>query len=493
MSSAGRSEARTAAQNKSCQQAVGAALGMSGLKERCERWFDLAERGSDVRTELRAGLTTFLTMSYIMLVNPQVLCALTAGNTPPVGAYGNAVVATALSSALGSALIGVFANAPFVVAPGVGLSAYLAYGLVGNGKLTWQQAMTCCCLSGIVVCLLALAGGTRVLTRMMPRCIKLSIVAGMGLLIALIGLHSVGLVAADANTVVRLGALNSQTGLALGGLLLLSVLEHRKVKGGILLAIVTVAVAEWWRTDTWPASLVELPRMTYGAAHNLDWDVGSWPAQPMVTGLFSFLFVAVFDVSGVTFGMARLAGLASDAAPDLPGKRSSLAVFLSTGSTSIAAAAMGCTPCIVGVESSAGILDGGRSGLVALTAAALFLVSIFFAPLFAAVPSVATSPVLIFIGAQMVNEATNIDWLRIEEAVPSFLTVAMMPCTFSIGNGIMFGVAASAALWVTTGQALRDFRRRRGGGDEGSELKEVGGAHDGGAPKLVAWWGGGIE
>ena len=469
---------------------------MVAIKELVERYFQVRERGSSLRTELRAGVTSFLTMSYIMLVNPQVLCALTAGNTPPVGAFGQAVVATALSSAIGCVLVGVGSNAPFVVAPGVGLSAYLAYGLVGNGKLSWDVAMSCCFVSGMVVCALALCGGTRLLSRAMPKSIKLGIVAGMGLLIALIGMHSVGLVQADPVTIVRLGPMDARAVVSLGGLLLLAVLQHFNVTGSILLAIVVIALVEWARTDTWPTQVLEVPKLRYGATHNLNFDVSStWHAraQAMTTGVLSFLFVAVFDVSGVMYGMARLAGLATDSNPTLPGKHAASLVFVSTGVTSMVAAAMGCTPCIIGVESSAGILDGGRTGLVALVAAGLFLLSLFFAPLFAAFPSAATSPVLIFIGSQMLSEATHIDWLRIEQAVPSFLTIAMMPCTFSIGNGILFGVAASAALWISTGEAYAVWRRRqqaaRGitGDAELSDLSAPG-SDAAGAKPFTPWW-----
>jgi AGZA family xanthine/uracil permease-like MFS transporter len=431
---------------------------MDYLKRKCASIFYLDERKTDFDAEVRAGITTFLTSSYILLVNPQVLSAAGVPKT-------DAVIATALSSGVGSIILGYMGNMPFATVPGLGLSAYLGYGLVAHGTAP-VVAFTACFLAGLLTVVLSVAGVTNKIADIVPNSVKIGTIIGMGLLIAFIGMQSVSLVVADQQSLVTLGSLEStDVRLCFAGLLLTGSLVYHKIQGSILIGICVIAIAAWWIEGDFPSSLIWVPTLEQPMSKHVSFEALSDPTCWQVT--ISFLFVAIFDISGVLFGMSSLAGLTrSDGS--IPG---SVQSFIGSGIGTMIGAALGSTPTIVCVECAAGIKDGGRTGLAACVTGALFLASIFFAPLFAMVPHAATSPVLVLVGAMMISEAKRIEWEDMSQSIPAFLTLSMMPFSYSITNGIMFGLVAAAAFSVTTGQAFTVCASARlgdvlpGGGD----------------------------
>lgn len=426
-------------------------------------FFLISRRGSSIATEVRGGLTTFLTCAYILLVNGKVM---SAAGLPAR----QVVVATAFSSAAASFLSGLLSNLPVALCPGVGLSVYLVYGCVLSGHLTLAQALTSCLISGALLAFCSASGLAALIMGATPRNVKLAIVSGMGLLISLIGLVSVHVVVANAQTIVGLGSVaNPAMWMTLSGVILTGTLIYHEVPGGVLLSIVALTLCEWVSTGDYPASPFEAPRVEVGPARLLDLR----PTPAMAPAVLAFLFVGIFDVSGVVFGMANLAGLTSAADGRVPG---SLYTFLSCAAGTALASLWGCSPIIVAVESAAGVREGARTGLAGCTTGALFGLSLFLAPVFAAVPQTATAPVLVVVGAMMMGEIKGVDWNAIEEGLPAFLTIALMPFSYSIMDGILFGVASSVAFYFTTGEFLNHLRpalrrlRQGGAPPEGKRL-----------------------
>lgn len=402
-------------------------------------YFCIEERGSSIGREIRAGVVTFLTMSYILLVNPQILSQV--GYNPD-----QVVVATALSSGVASMIAGVCGNLPFGLAPGTGLSVYLAYGLVMAGVMSKEEGMAACLFSGVLMGIFTLLGVANAVQRLTPLSIKLATVVGMGLLIALIGMVSIHLVVPDTQTVVALGDLHDpKIWLSLGGLALTGSLLFHQIPGSILIGIIVVTAVVWGTEGGAPTTLVTLPSFDLSMATSLDFTNAF--SVSMMSAVLAFIFVGIFDISGVMFGMGRLARLTQ---PDetIPG---SVWAFLASSIGSIVGALTGSTPVIVQVETAAGINEGGRTGLTAVTIGSLFFCSVFLAPLFGTVPQTATAPILILVGAMMMGESKKIDWSNMKEAVPAYFTTVMMPFSYSITNGILFGIIMSFAFYFTTG------------------------------------------
>lgn len=359
-------------------------------------------------------------------------------------------MATALGAGLASIVCGVFGNLPFGLAPGTGLSAYLSYGLVLAGVLTRPQAMTVCFLSGVALGVCALAQLSTVIMRVIPRAVKLATVVGMGLLIALIGMVSIRLVVPNTDTLVTLGDFSDyHIWLALLGLVLTGSMLFHQVKGGVLAGIVLITVVVWVVDQDGPAHIAEVPHLQYGVTRNIDLRPSVLTAD-MLPPLLAFLFVGLFDISGVMFGLSSLAKIMEEDG-HIPG---SIWAFLGSSLGTMVAAMAGCSPIIIHVESAAGIREGGKTGLTAVVVGLLFFLSLFFAPLFGKVPTAATAPILILVGAMMIGESQHIDWADMSQAIPAFLTSMMMPFTFSIPNGILFGVGMSLTFFVTTGEFL---------------------------------------
>jgi len=406
-----------------------------------ERVFGLAARGTSVGREVRAGAATFLTMSYILLVNPQILGQ---AGLPE----GDVAVATALAAAIATLVMGLWANYPFALAPGMGLNAYFAFGVVAGMGISWQVALAAVFIEGLLFLGLALSGARAALMRAIPASIKVGTMSGIGLLLAMIGLQNAGVVVDHPKTLVTLGDLHSTTVLlALSGLLLITVLLTLRVKGAILIGVVAVTLVCWFGGITEaPERVVTLPALPEETFLALDFS--GLLSGELVIVVLAFLFVDVFDTAGTLIGVGELGGF-TDEEGELP--RANRAFAADAVGTSVGAL-LGTSTVTSYIESATGIQEGGRSGLTAVVVAVFFLLSLFFTPAMTSVPLMATAPALIVVGTMMMGGARGLDWSRIDEAVPAFLTAVTMPFTYSIANGITFGIVSYVAIKLLLGR-----------------------------------------
>ncbi|HEX2187975.1 MAG TPA: NCS2 family permease [Longimicrobiaceae bacterium] len=406
-----------------------------------ERRFGLREHGTTVRTEVEAGLTTFLTMAYILAVNPQILGE---AGVPVEGA----LFATAVSAAVGSILMGLLANYPFALAPGMGLNAYFTYSVVVGMGVPWQTALGAVFLSGVAFVLLTLARVRELVVRAIPLGLKLAVGAGIGLFIAFIGFRNAGVVAASPATLVTLGDVTAlPTLLALGGLVLTAALMARGWKSAIIAGIVATAAAAFLAGVAQPpARLVAVPD---AGSTWLAMDVRGALGMGLLQVVFVFLFVDLFDSVGTLVGLGRQAGYLTPAG-DLPRARRAL---MADAVATTAGAALGTSTVTAYVESATGVAEGGRTGLTAVVVGLLFALATFFSPLAAAVPAVATAPALVIVGSLMLKSALAVEWDDATEAVPAFVTLVAMPLTYSIANGLALGFIAYPLVKALAGRA----------------------------------------
>ena len=412
-----------------------------------ERLFDLKGHGTTVRTEVLAGLTTFVTMAYIVVVNPAILGA--AGM--PVAAV---AVATCLASGFGSILMGLLSNYPLALAPGMGLNAYFTYTVVKVMGLPWQTALGCVFISAVLFLVLTLAGVRRVIVSAVPRPLFAAVAGGIGLFIAFIGLADAGIVIPDAGTMVKLGSLTApKPALALLALVLIAILQARGVRGAILLGILVTAAIAWlsglahFTPGAYSLSDLSAAAFKLDVHQALNWK-GSIGLS-LIEIVFVFLFVDMFDNIGTLVAVTKRAGLiaADGTIPRLN------RILLSDSLAMLFGAVAGTSPVTSYVESAAGVAVGGRTGLTSMVVGILFLATVFFAPLVQAIPSAATAPALILVGALMMGALAEIDWSEAAEAIPAFLTVIIIPLTYSIANGLAFGITSHAILKLVRGQA----------------------------------------
>jgi AGZA family xanthine/uracil permease-like MFS transporter len=402
-----------------------------------ERTFQLSAHGTTVKTELLAGLTTFLTMAYIIFVNPDIL---SAAGMPKDAVF----VATCLAAALGSAIMGLYANYPIALAPGMGLNAYFAFAVVQGMGFTWQQALGAVFISGCLFILISLFKLREAIVNAIPRSLKFAISAGIGLFLAIIGLKNAGLIAAHPATFVTLGDLH-QPGpvLAVIGFFIIVALEQRKVPGAIIIGILAVTVAAVLMGLTPFGGIVAAPPSL--APTFLQMDLAGALNMGLLTVILTFFLVELFDASGTLIGVAHRAGLL-----DKDGKLPRLKKALLADSTAIAAgAALGTSSTTAYIESAAGTAVGGRTGL---TVAVLFLAAIVFAPLAGTVPAYATAPALCYVAVLMLKGLAEIAWDDLTEAAPAVVTAITMPFTFSIAHGIAFGFISYAAIKILAGR-----------------------------------------
>lgn len=405
-----------------------------------ERTFQLSAHGTNVKTELLAGLSTFLTMAYIIFVNPDILAA--AGM--PKGAV---FVATCLAAALGSAIMGLYANYPIAMAPGMGLNAYFAFAVVQGMGISWQVALGAVFISGVLFIIISLFKIREAIVNAIPRSLKFAISAGIGLFLAIIGLKNAGLIAAHPATFVTVGDL-TQPGavLAVIGFAIIVALEQRKVTGGIIIGILAVTVAALAMGLTPFGGIVSMPPSL--APTFMQMDIAGALNVGLLTVIFTFFLVELFDASGTLIGVAHRAGLL-----DKDGKLPRLKKALLADSTAIAAgAALGTSSTTAYIESAAGTSVGGRTGLTAVTVAVLFLAALVFAPLAGTVPAYATAPALVYVAVLMLKGLAEIAWGDLTEAAPAVITAITMPFTFSIAHGIAFGFIAYAAIKLLAGR-----------------------------------------
>ena len=422
-----------------------------------DRYFGIAAAGSTIPRELRAGLTTFLTMSYVLFVNPEVL-----GNAIvlPDG-FAKLLIVTALAAAIGSLLMGLVAKYPFAQAPGMGLNAYFAYTVVLGQKIPWQTALGAVAISGCIFVILSLLGVRQAIVRAIPNHLKFATTAGIGAFLAFIGLKNAGAVVANPATFVTLGSFTSPAVLiAVVGLIITAVLLVRKIQGAILigilvstlLAIVTRAPVYFGPKGAmvpfggFTNGIVSLPTAPTGLIGALDLHAALGLGIAAV--VFTFFFVDFFDATGTLVALANKAG-ALDANGNMPRSRRT---FACDGLAAICGAFLGTSTTTAYIESASGIEEGGRTGLVAVMVGGLFIVAMFFWPLAGAIPACATAPALIVVGALMLDGLRTIEWDDFAIVLSTFLAVIMMPLTFSIANGVSFGVISYALIKLLSGK-----------------------------------------
>jgi AGZA family xanthine/uracil permease-like MFS transporter len=408
-------------------------------KSLLERLFRLKENGTDVRTEVIAGVTTFMTMAYILFVNPDILS--TTGMP-----FGAVMTATALSAGITTILAGLMANYPYALASGMGLNAFFAF--VVAAQAGWQAALGAVFLSGVVFLILSVTGAINVLDAAMPKTLKRAVGVGIGLFIALIGLINAGIIQGSPDTVITRGNFADKgTALALIGLLITAVLMARGVRGSILLGIlITAVIGIPMGVTQITGSIVGKPASLAPIA--LKMDIKGALSLGFMT-IFSFWFVDVFDTVGTLMGTASRAGML-DENGQLPRIKEMMTV---DAIGTCLGAALGTSTVTTYVESSAGIAEGGRTGLTAIVIGVLFLVSLVFAPLAGMIPSQATAPALIIVGVLMMLPVKEIEWSEFSEAFPAFMTIVMMPFAYSISDGISAGFISYVAVKLLTGKA----------------------------------------
>ena len=403
--------------------------------------FQLAQHDTTPGREIAAGFATFLTMAYIVVVNPAILAD---AGVPLEGA----VFATCVAAAVATLVMGVVANYPFALAPGMGLNAYFAYAVVGGLGVPWQTALGAVFLSGVIFLLLTAGRIRALIVESIPAPVKYATAAGIGLFIAFIGLRNGGLVVANEATLVAAGDVAQPAPLiVLCGLVITGAMLALGRHSAILVGIVVVAAAAMLLGLAPPPEAVFALPDPRGAVLQLD--IRGALALGVLDIVFVFLFVDMFDTVGSLLGLAQQGGyLREDGS--LPRVNRAL---LADASGTLAGALLGTSTVTTYVESAAGIGAGGRTGLTAVTVAALFLLASFFAPLAAAVPSIATAPALIVVGVLMTRAITHVAWDDMTEALPAFITAIAMPLTFSIANGIALGFLTYAGVKLLAGKA----------------------------------------
>ena len=405
-----------------------------------ERLFQLKAHNTTVRTELLAGLTTFLTMAYILFVNPNMLAETGMDK-------GAVFVATCLAAAIGSAIMGLLANYPIALAPGMGLNAFFTYTVVLTMGYTWQTALGAVFLSGAIFFLLSIFKIREWIINSIPLALRSGIAAGIGLFLAIIALKNAGIVVDNPATLVGLGDL-SKGGplLACLGFFVIAALAYRRVTGAVMIGILLVTGLSILFGLSQLNGVVSMPPSLTPTLMQLDimgaLDIG------LVSVIFAFLFVDLFDTSGTLVGVAQKANLL-----DKDGKMPKLGRALLADSTAtMAGAALGTSTTTSYIESAAGISAGGRTGLTACVVAILFLLALFFAPLAGAVPAFATAPALLFVAVLMMSSLAQIDWDDLTVAAPVVVAALAMPLTFSIANGIAFGFIAWTLIKLLAGR-----------------------------------------
>lgn len=409
------------------------------MLKRLERYFEFTHLGTNWRTEILAGVTTFLTMAYIVLVNPAILAA--AGIPLPA-----VTAATCLSAAFGSILMGIVARYPIALAPGMGLNAYFTYTVCLKMHIPWQTALGAVFISGVIFLALTGAGIRQMILRSIPHELYAAVASGIGLFIAFIGFHNAGLVVADKATLVGIGDIrNPTTALALLGLIIMVTLEIRKVRGSILIGVLVITGIAW------TFGLVHWTHMG-GGFHSLTetafkLDIRGALNKGLLEIIFVFFFVDLFDNLGTLVAVTKRAGLiaADHSIPRLN------RILFADATATVFGSLTGTSTVTSYVESTAGVAAGGRSGVTAIVTGLLFLLAVGAAPFVGVVPAAATAPALILVGSMMLATITEIPWQNPLIAVPAFLTLILIPLTYSIANGLGFGVISWAVLHLATG------------------------------------------
>jgi AGZA family xanthine/uracil permease-like MFS transporter len=409
-------------------------------RQRLERYFEFKAHGATWRTEILAGVTTFVTMAYVIFVNPSIL----AQTGMPLAAV---TAATCISAAAGSFLMGGFARYPIALAPGMGLNAYFTYTVVKGMDIPWQAALGAVFLSGIAFFILTALGVRQLILSAIPLELYAAVAAGVGLFIAFIGFRNAGIIVPDPATTVKLGDLrNGHTILAVCGLFLMGGLLAWRVRAAILIGILgTTAAALLLGVSKWTPQTYGLHDLS-ATAFRLD--VGTALHMGFAEIVFVFLFIDLFDNVGTLVAVGKKAGL-FDAAHRIPRVNR---ILYSDAAATVVGSLTGTSTVVSYIESAAGVAAGGRTGVTAIVTGALFVAALFVAPVVGAIPPEATAPALILVGSLMCGSMAEIAWGDPEIAIPAFLTIMAIPLTFSIANGLAFGFIAYAALKVLRGR-----------------------------------------
>ncbi len=418
------------------------------MKQRLEAYFGLEALGTSVRVEVLAGITTFLTMAYIIVVNPLILGD---AGVPIEGA----MFATVMVAAISSIFMGLYAKLPIALAPGMGLNAYFAYTLVLAQGLSWQTALAAVFVSGLVFIALSLPGWNvrEKIVRAVPSGVRMGVAAGIGLFLALIGMVNAGVITASPATVVAFGGFSASFVLFFLGLVLAATFLIRKVRGALILSILGVSIlALVFQWLGWVEGAVFVPDRVV-AAPSLDTffqlDLLGVFSVSIIAPIFALLFTDMFDSISTFVGVTKVAGLVDEEGhPKNAGK-----ALLVDGTSTAISGLFGSSPGTAYIESAAGVEEGGRSGLTAVVAGLLFLPFMFFSPLLGFIPAVATAPVLVLVGLFMMSVLKDVDWSDYEVVVPAFVAMIAIPFTYSITEGIVFGFLAHVIILVLNGKA----------------------------------------
>ncbi len=410
------------------------------LRQRLEHYFEFAQLGADWRTEILAGITTFMTMAYIVFVNPSILHE----TGMPLAAV---TAATCISAAIGSFLMGAYARYPIALAPGMGLNAYFTYTVVKGMGVPWQTALGAVFISGVAFFLLTLIGVRQLILTAIPQELHAAVAAGVGLFIAFIGLRNAGIVVASPATVVTLGNLaDKSTALALFGLLLIAVLLAWRVRAAMLIGIATTTVIGLFTgVAKWAPQSYSLSDLS-ATAFKLD--IGATLRIGFLEIIFVFLFIDLFDNIGTLLAVGKKARL-FDSAQQIPRVNR---ILLCDASATVVGSLTGTSTVVSYIESAAGVAAGGRTGVTAIVTGMLFVLALFVAPVVGVIPSAATAPALIVVGSLMMSVVAEVKWEDPEVSVPAFLTMMAIPLTFSIANGLAFGFTAHTLIKIMVGK-----------------------------------------
>lgn len=407
-----------------------------------ESYFKLRENETNIKTEILAGITTFMTMAYILVVNPSILSQ-TGMN------FGAVFTATALAAIVSTLLMGIYAKLPFAQAPGMGINAFFAFTIVIGMGHTWQFALTAAFLEGIIFIILTIFNVREAIIDSIPVNVKKSISVGIGLFIAFIGLENAGIVVhPKSGTIVALGNVTSGTALlAIIGIILTGVLLARDIKGALLIGIVVTTIIGI------PMGITKLPNAVFSMPPSispifLKFEWNHIFTSDMFIALFTLLFMDMFDTIGTLVGVATKAGML-DEKGNVPRAKEAL---MSDAIGTTLGACFGTSTVCTYVESASGVAAGGKTGLTAVSTAVMFMLALFISPLFLMIPSAATAPALILVGLFMLSPIKELDLTDFTEAIPAFLTIIMMPLAYSISDGLIFGIVSYVALKVLVGK-----------------------------------------
>ncbi|OPY85500.1 MAG: Guanine/hypoxanthine permease PbuO [Smithella sp. PtaU1.Bin162] len=421
------------------------------MKALLEKFFDLEKNGTTVKTEILAGIATFLTMAYIIVVNPGILK--NAGMP-----FSGVLFATVLVCTFSSLAMGLYAKLPYSVAPGMGINAFFTFSLVVGSGIRWETALGAVFISGIILMILSATNFRTEIVKAIPSSVRNGMAAGIGVFLSLIGFIAVGFVVPDKDTVVGFGGLHPKTILFLGGFILTAVLVIKRVKGALVIGIAATslitAAASYAGTATgWLSSPLIIPPEGIFSLPSfevfLKLDIGSALSIGMILPILSLLIVDLFDSVGTFVGVAQAANLVDKDGLPVNIGRALMADAFSSAISGLAGTSSGT----VFTESAAGIKEGGRTGLTAVVTGLLFLPFMFLSPALSFIPAVATAPVLVIVGIYMMSPLADIDWRDFEEAIPAFLAFALIPLTFSITQGVIWGLLFYTVIKIACGKA----------------------------------------